>query len=231
MKTNERYRRGRTRLAIPEPARTRAADVLHQRIRPARPPEHLARARIRRSRVADQSRSRTGAQAAPGWSIREINLLRDEAERSIWRERLVAELAIGFAIVACSPRSGCTARSPTTSRAIAAASDPRGDRRGAFEYRRIAGEPGGGLIVACAAIGLVASFALSGWVRALLFGVAPSDPVSMGVAVALLLGIATVALLLPAWRATRIDPAVTLREESKPGGFRGSSCYPVKDPW
>jgi len=152
---------------------------------------------------------------AASWSIREINLLRDEAERSIWRERLVAELAIGFAIVAGLLAAiglyGTLAYYVSRNRrgigirvAIGAA---RSD-----VITLLAGRVTR-LIAAGAALGLAASLALSEWVRALLFGVPPSDPISIGFAVALIISIAAVALLLPAWRALRIDPAMTLREE------------------
>ena len=69
------------------------------------------------------------------------------------------------------------------------------------------------MLAAGAVLGMGASFALGGWVRGLLFGVAATDPFSLGMALALLVAIALGALLLPAWRAARIDPASTLRAE------------------
>jgi putative ABC transport system permease protein len=50
---------------------------------------------------------------------------------------------------------------------------------------------------------------LRGW----LYGVPPFDPVALGGAVAILLASATVALLIPVYRATRVDPVVALRTE------------------
>jgi predicted permease len=47
----------------------------------------------------------------------------------------------------------------------------------------------------------------------LLYGVAPTDPVVIGAAVAVLLVSAVVAAVLPALRATRVDPMIALREE------------------
>ena len=44
----------------------------------------------------------------------------------------------------------------------------------------------------------------------LLFGIGPTDPVSFGTATVLLLGIAVLAGYLPARRASRADPFVTL---------------------
>jgi putative ABC transport system permease protein len=50
-------------------------------------------------------------------------------------------------------------------------------------------------------------------VRDLLFGVPLFDPIALGSAVAMLVGCATVALLIPVGRATHVDPIVALRAE------------------
>jgi putative ABC transport system permease protein len=50
-------------------------------------------------------------------------------------------------------------------------------------------------------------------VRDLLFEVAPFDPITLGVAVAVLVGCATLALVMPLHRATRVDPAIALRAQ------------------
>jgi predicted permease len=61
--------------------------------------------------------------------------------------------------------------------------------------------------------GLLAAFAATRLMSALLFGVAPSDPLTL-VAVALLLAaVAVVATLVPVLRATRVDPQEALRWE------------------
>jgi ABC-type antimicrobial peptide transport system permease subunit len=46
-----------------------------------------------------------------------------------------------------------------------------------------------------------------------LYGLAPTDPVAIGVAVAMLAGVALLAAWLPAHRASRVDPLVALRYE------------------
>jgi putative ABC transport system permease protein len=62
------------------------------------------------------------------------------------------------------------------------------------------------------AIGLVAALALARVLTSLLFGVTTTDtPVYIAVP-AMLLGVATLATLAPALRATRADPMHTLRE-------------------
>ena len=60
-------------------------------------------------------------------------------------------------------------------------------------------------------VGLGAAFGLNRLVEALLFGVRPTDmPTVAGVA-AMMIVVATVACLLPAWRASRLDPSAVLR--------------------
>jgi ABC-type antimicrobial peptide transport system permease subunit len=66
------------------------------------------------------------------------------------------------------------------------------------------------------ATGIVAGVGLSLWmstfVASLLFGLAPRDPMTMTGAVGLLVAIGCFAGWLPAYRASRIDPAEVLRE-------------------
>ncbi len=62
-------------------------------------------------------------------------------------------------------------------------------------------------------VGIPAAIAASRLAQGMLYGVAPAAPHVLGIA-ALALAIAAIAAtLVPAWRANRIDPAVTLREE------------------
>jgi hypothetical protein len=61
-------------------------------------------------------------------------------------------------------------------------------------------------------IGMAGAFALAKQISSLLFGVAPWDPIVFATIPAVLLLAAIVAVWLPANRATRVDPAIALRQ-------------------
>ena len=63
-----------------------------------------------------------------------------------------------------------------------------------------------------AAIGLGVALPAAELLRPLLFGVVPREAGTFAVLTALLLAVCAAASLLAAWRATRIDPLVALRE-------------------
>ncbi|HUE02466.1 MAG TPA: ABC transporter permease [Bryobacteraceae bacterium] len=62
-------------------------------------------------------------------------------------------------------------------------------------------------------LGLVAAITIAGVLKTLLFGVTARDPLTLGVVVAILLMTALAACAVPAWRATRTDPMLALRDE------------------
>ena len=62
-------------------------------------------------------------------------------------------------------------------------------------------------------IGLVAALAVNQLIASLLFGVQPTDTVTIAFVIATIAAVAVVASWLPAWRASRLDPNVVLREE------------------
>jgi putative ABC transport system permease protein len=61
------------------------------------------------------------------------------------------------------------------------------------------------------AIGIAGSFALTRTTRSLLFGVSPTDAVTLAGVSLLLAGVSLLACWIPTRRAMRVDPIVALR--------------------
>jgi putative ABC transport system permease protein len=62
-------------------------------------------------------------------------------------------------------------------------------------------------------IGLIGAFALTRLMSTLLFGVAPTDPLTFSLIPALLVMIGLLASYIPALKATRVDPVTAIRYE------------------
>ena len=62
-------------------------------------------------------------------------------------------------------------------------------------------------------LGLAGALALTRFLTAQLFGVSPTDPVVIGVVAATLAAVSGLACMVPAIRATRVDPIEALRSE------------------
>ncbi|MEM6706443.1 MAG: ABC transporter permease [Acidobacteriota bacterium] len=63
------------------------------------------------------------------------------------------------------------------------------------------------------AAGLVLAFGVTRFLHSLLFAVDAQDPATFAIVPVVLLSVAAVASLIPAWRATRIEPVQALRQE------------------
>ncbi len=61
--------------------------------------------------------------------------------------------------------------------------------------------------------GIVASFGLTRLLQAQLFNVRPTDPLTLSAVTAFIALVAMLACVIPARRATRVDPMITLRSE------------------
>jgi putative ABC transport system permease protein len=83
----------------------------------------------------------------------------------------------------------------------------------ASEVRRMVVTQGLRLCLVGLVLGVVAALALTRLLASQLFGVSPTDPATFAALAALLLLVSVVASLVPAGRATRIDPMIALRAE------------------
>ncbi|MGV3707297.1 MAG: ADOP family duplicated permease [Gemmatimonas sp.] len=63
------------------------------------------------------------------------------------------------------------------------------------------------------ALGVIGAFGLSRVTRTLLFEVSPTDPLTYGVVIVAIIVVATLACLIPAGRAMRVDPLVAIRSD------------------
>ncbi len=74
---------------------------------------------------------------------------------------------------------------------------------------------GDGVRFALIGVGIGSAIALAAgqWIRPLLFDVSPRDPLVFGAVSAVLMGVAALASLTPALRATKVDPSVALRAD------------------
>ena len=68
------------------------------------------------------------------------------------------------------------------------------------------------LVAAGVGIGVLSAALLGRLLSSLLYGVGTMDPIALSAAGAMLLGVGTLAAVVPAWRAGMTDPAIVLRE-------------------
>ena len=164
-------------------------------------------------RVAEEIR-RVLQPKMPGIPV-EVRALAAQVEATMVQERMMATLAGGFGIVAlvlaCIGLYGLLNYSVTRrTREIGIRMALGARRRGVvgMEVKRAAR-----LVMFGIALGLPAAWMASRWVKTMLFGLTPADPVTIGGAVILLAGAALAAAYLPARRASRVDPMIALRHE------------------
>jgi len=155
------------------------------------------------------------ASVSRGLPVNDFRSLDDAIAESVSTQRFSALLMSVFAalalILACVGVYGVTAysvaeRTREVGIRMALGAAPRDIQRLLLgEHLAVA--------IAGQVVGLLAAFALARYFRALLYGVAPSDPLGLAAPAVLLFVVTVVAAVVPAWRAIRTNPLVALRGE------------------
>lgn len=147
--------------------------------------------------------------------VRNVYTLDEQVEQSLLQERLVAALSSFFAalamLLACLGVYGWLAYAVTRRtreigiRMSLGATAPSVVRMIVVESAAIASLG--------VAVGIPCALAAGRFIRSLLYGLAPSDPLTLAGASAVFVAVAVAAGVIPAYRASRIDPMSALRCE------------------
>jgi putative ABC transport system permease protein len=145
----------------------------------------------------------------------DIKPLRDHLTATLTPQRLLALLISGFGLLALLLASvglygvlayTVTQRTPELGIRLALGAQRR-------DVLRLIVAQGVKLALIGVSLGLIASFALTRLLKNLLFGVSATDPLTFIITTLLLIMVALLAALVPARRATKVDPMIALRYE------------------
>jgi putative ABC transport system permease protein len=154
-------------------------------------------------------------QADPSVPIARLQDMNGVFDESIRRPRLLAHLLGGFAGIALLLAAIGTYG--VLSYMVAQRRREIGIRMalGADRGRVLTNVLKQGLVLTAIGIaaGLAGAFALNQVIASLLFGVRPTDPMTLSLVVTTIVVVALVACWLPAWRASRLDPNAVLRSD------------------
>ena len=180
----------------------------------------LSQTLVVRTRAADPL-SLTGAVRAavrdldPDVPLYQVQTLEQQVARTMWRQRLQSQVLGVFAALAVV--LAVVGMYGVVSYAVAQRTRELGVRVALGATRRqvlalVLGQ-GARLALAGVGIGLLGALALAPLLGALLYQVDALDPLTFGTAAVLLAGVAMLASLAPARRATRVDPLVAMRAD------------------
>ena len=151
----------------------------------------------------------------PEMPFYQVATLSEEIDRSLWQERLMVALASCFGVFAMTLSAiglygilayFVTGRRREIGLRMALGAESSDVIR--LVTKRLVPPMAAGLLG-----GVILSFLAVTWIRSLLYGVQPFDPWSMGSAVLVMTAVGIAAAAAPAFRAIRLDPASTLRQE------------------
>jgi predicted permease len=150
---------------------------------------------------------------APTAPVENVMTIAQYKDRSVSPRRLNAALMSSFGllalIVAAVGIAGVLAFSVSTRTNEIGIRMSLGADRG--HVQRMILREGGVLLVAGVVLGVIGAFFTARVISGLLFGIAPHDPVTFVVVTMMMVAIGTLACWIPAVRAARIDPAITMR--------------------
>jgi predicted permease len=147
--------------------------------------------------------------------IRQVIRLSDQVDSSLAAEQLLLRLCLVFGalalVLACVGLYGVIAysvaqRTTEIGVRVALGATPLSIMRGVVNETLL-------LVVAGVALGIPAALAAGHLLVAFLYGLTPRDPSTIAAAAAVLFAAATIAAVVPALRAARVDPNVALRYE------------------
>lgn len=153
--------------------------------------------------------------AAPGLAVREVVTLGELTERTVSAERTVSNLAALFGllgvVVACLGLYGTIAysvarRTNEIGVRLALGASPGGVRRMVLRETLA-------LVVAGVVAGVLLILPLGRVVSSLLYGLTAHDPLTLAVASIVVMLVGALAGVVPAWRASRVNPTAALRAE------------------
>jgi putative ABC transport system permease protein len=154
-------------------------------------------------------------EADPSLPIIRLRNMEDVFRDSVRRPRMLMQLFAGFAglalLLAAIGTYGVLSSMVTQHRREIGIRMALGARR-AIVLRTVMGH---GLKLTCAGLvaGVAAALVLTRLMETLLFEVRPNDPATLAGVAALITAVAAAASLIPALRATRVDPIVALKDE------------------
>jgi predicted permease len=158
---------------------------------------------------------RTVRELDPQIQVQDLQTMNEVVDEALTRERFIAQLGSFFSL--CALSLACIGLYGVMSYATARRTREIGIRiaLGAQspDVMRLVLRETLWLVMAGVAIGLVAAIAATRLVASLLFGLAASDPLTIGIVVLLMLIAALLACIIPAGRAAKVDPMVALRSE------------------
>jgi len=147
--------------------------------------------------------------------IFEVATLSEQVDRSLVQQKLIARLSSLFGLLALLLASvgiyGVISYSVTQRTREIGVRMALGAERS--DVLRLVLGQGAKLALAGGLIGLGASWALTRWIKSLLFNVSATDPATFVAIALLLIAVALLACYIPARRATKVDPMIALRCE------------------